>query len=66
MPVPEAVYTDLQAVILLYKNGDLPIEQRAFPYYENKQVKWVHQEHLKNLVALESAYLQANTQKAKK
>jgi hypothetical protein len=69
---PSAVFDDLDAIKLLYRNGDLPENQRIFPYYatpadrKTGKVTWVHQDHLKNLAALDSAYPQANTQKGKK
>lgn len=69
---PSAVFSDLEAIKLLYRNGDLPAEQRIFPYYASpadrmqNKVTWVHQDHLKNLVALDGAYPRANTQKHSK
>lgn len=63
---PEAVFPDLQAVMLRYTNGDLPEDQRAFPYYDNKVVRWVHQDELRRLAALQGAYPQANTQRGQK
>lgn len=69
---PSAVFSDLEVVKLLYRNGDLPEEQRIFPYYANpadaraNRVTWVHRDHLKNLAALDSAYPAANSQKNSK
>lgn len=70
--IPSAVYPDLDAIKLLYRNGDLPEDQRIFPYYASpadrikNKVTWVHQDHLKNLAVLDGAYPQANTQKHSK
>jgi hypothetical protein len=69
---PSAVFDNLDAIKLLYKNGDLPLEQRIFPYYANPadaklgKVTWIHKDNLRNLAALDGAYPQANTQKGKK
>jgi hypothetical protein len=68
---PSAVFESLEIIQLMYVNGDLPTEQRAFPYYatpadkRNNKVTWVHQEFLKKLEALNAAYPQANTQRGK-
>jgi hypothetical protein len=61
------IYTDLNSLIELYKNDDLPIDQMAFPYRQpSGTTAWVHRDELKKQVALQAAYPQANTQKAKK
>jgi hypothetical protein len=61
------IYTDLNSLIELYKNDDLPIDQMAFPYRQlSGTTAWVHRDELKKQVALQDAYPQANTQKAKK
>ena len=60
------VYTDLNSIIELYKNGDLPIDQMAFPYAQpGGKTAWVHRDELDKQVALQMAYPQANTLKGK-
>lgn len=66
---PSAVFDNLDVIKLLYSNGDLPEQQRIFPYYASpvdkraNKVTWVHRDHLKSLAALDNAYPNANTQK---
>lgn len=61
------IYTDLESLILLYQNGDLPQDQMAFPYRQpSGTTAWVHRDELDKQLALRSAYPQANTQKGKK
>ena len=61
------VYTDLEALIILYQNGDLPEDQMAFPYKQlSGTTAWVHRDEIKKQLALRNAYPQANRQKAKK
>jgi hypothetical protein len=61
------VYTDLNSIIELYKNGDLPLDQMAFPYEQpGGKTLWVHRDELDKQVALQMAYPQANTQKGRK
>jgi hypothetical protein len=61
------IYTDLNSLIELYKNGDLPQEQMAFPYKQpSGTTAWVHVDELKKQLSLQHAYPQANTQKGKK
>lgn len=61
------IYTDLNSLIELYKNNDLPEDQMAFPYRQpSGTTAWVHRDELRKQLALQSAYPAANTQKAKK
>lgn len=61
------IYPDLNALILLYQNGDLPMEQMAFPYRQpSGTTAWVHRDELSKQSALQHAYPQANVQKGKK
>lgn len=61
------IYTDLDSLVELYRNDDLPIDQMAFPYRMiTGSTAWVHRDELKRQVALREAYPQANTQKGKK
>ena len=61
------IYPDLNALIELYKNGDLPEDQMAFPYRQlSGTTAWVHKDELRKQLALQDTYPQANTQKAKK
>lgn len=63
----QIIYPDLDAVLLLYKNGDLPQDQMAFPYRQlSGTTAWVHIDEIKRQLALREAYPQANTQKAQK
>ena len=63
------VYDDLEVVIELYQQGDLDMNQLAFPYYASpiakmaKKASWIHQDELKKLVALKTAYPGSNTKK---
>ena len=60
------VYTDLNSLILLYQNGDLPADELAWPYQAAPgKVAWAHRDELKKLSELGGAYPQANTQKGK-
>jgi hypothetical protein len=61
------IYTDLESIILLYKNGDLPEDQLAFPYQLSpEKVAWAHRDEIKRLSALVEAYPSSNQQKGKK
>jgi hypothetical protein len=63
----KTVYPDINALLLLYQNGDLPEDQMAFPYNAAPgKIAWAHKDELRKLAALSGAYPQANTQKAKK
>lgn len=63
----QIIYSDLDALILLYQNGDLPHDQMAFPYKQpSGTTAWVHRDEIKKQIALREAYPSANTQKAKK
>lgn len=58
------IYDDIKALVELYRNGDLPVDQMAFPYYESaKKVSWVHIDSLKNMVVMESVYPTSNNKK---
>jgi hypothetical protein len=60
-------YTDMNSLIELFKNDDLPQDQMAFPYKQpSGTIAWVHRDELKRQVSLQHAYPQANTQKGKK
>jgi hypothetical protein len=61
------IYPDLNSLIELYKNGDLPLDIMAFPYKQlSGSTAWVHIDELRKQLALQDAYPQANTQKGKK
>ena len=63
----QTVYTDLNSLILLYQNGDLPADELAWPYnVAPGKIAWVHRDELKKLVDLGGAYQQATNQKGKK
>lgn len=63
----QTVYTDLNSLILLYQNGDLPADELAWPYNAAPgKITWAHRDELKKLSELGGAYPSANTQKAKK
>lgn len=62
----QTVYTDLNSLIMLYENGDLPADELAFPYNSGPgKVSWAHRDELKKLSALGGAYPTSNTQKGK-
>jgi hypothetical protein len=61
------IYTDLNSLIELYKNDDLPADQMAFPYRQpSGTTAWIHRDELRRQLSLQVAYPQANTQKSKK
>ena len=61
------VYTDLECLISLYLNGDLPIEETIFKYYvQPGREGWMHLDELKKQVQLRSVYPQTSNQKGKK
>lgn len=61
------VYSDLSSLIELYRNGDLPADELAWPYYAAPgKIAWAHRDELKKQMALGGAYPLANTQKSKK
>lgn len=63
----QTVYTDLQSLVLLYQNGDLPEDELAWPYNQAPgKIAWVHRDELKKMVMLGGAYIQASNQKGKK
>jgi hypothetical protein len=63
----EIIYTDLNALVLMYQNGDLPEDQVAFKYNNPLgKIAWAHRDELKKQASLAAAYPTANTQKAKK
>lgn len=63
----EIIYTDLNSLVLLYLNGDLPEDQMAFKYNAAPgKLAWAHIDEIKKQTALGQAYPGANTQKAKK
>lgn len=58
-------YQDINALVMLYKMGDLPEDQMAFTYYSpTGKIAWAHIDEIKRQAALASAYPTANTQKA--
>ena len=60
-------YQDINALIMLYKLGDLPEDTMAFQYYTAPgKIAWAHIDEIKKQAALGDAYPTANTQKAKK
>jgi len=63
----EIIYTDLEALVLLYRNGDLPEDQMAFKYNAAPgKITWIHRDELRKELALRGAYPSSNTQKGKK
>ena len=63
----QTIYTNIDAVLDLYRGGDLPEDVMAFQYYgAGAKVQWVHRDELKRMAILGNAYPQANTQKGKK
>jgi hypothetical protein len=61
------VYTDLESLVSLYINGDLPLEQIVFKYtVQPGREAWIHIDELKNQVKLGSVYPQASNKKGKK
>lgn len=64
MSYDKLIYTDFNALLELYKNGDLPEDEIAFPYFSAPgKVAWAHRDELKKYNALGAAYPQANTKK---
>lgn len=60
-------YQNIDVLIDLYRGGDLPEDELAFPYYiAPGKIAWAHRDELKKLSLLGDAYPKANTQKAKK
>lgn len=61
------VYTDLDSLVALYVNGDLPLEENIFKYtVQPGKEAWIHVDELIDQVRLRSVYPQANNQKGKK
>ena len=61
------IYTDLECLISLYLNGDLPIEETIFKYYiQPGREAWMHLDELKKQVQLRSVYPQSSNQRGKK
>lgn len=63
----EVIYTDLDCVIQLFNNGDLPADEMAFKYYAMVgKIQWVHRDELKKLSILHSSYPTSSNKKGQK
>ena len=64
-PMEQIIYTDLQALIEMYKVGDLP-DQMAYTYYiKPGHPAHIHIDELKRAVMMENIYPAANNQRGK-
>lgn len=62
----QITYPDLEALMLLYKNGDLPEGEMAFKYMAAPgKEAWIHIDELRKQLSLRSVYPQANTTKGR-
>ena len=57
-------YQDMNALIMLYKLGDLPEDVKIFPYNgPGNSTAWAHIDEIKRLATLGSVYPQSSNQK---
>ena len=50
------IYTDVDSLIDLLENNDLPLDQEAFPYGTAPNIKWIHRTEIEKAYKLRMAY----------